>query len=174
MNKAIIAIVAALVLGTAGFFVLGGDDDTTQTATTPQSTTTETTPTTADSTAPAQQAPTQDAGATEPANGGQYVDFSEQALADASGSSRVVFFHAQWCSTCKFFENDIKSAGVPADITILEADYDTETALKDKYGVSVQSTFVLLNDAGEVVRTWPFASGLRSAQDLYAAVAAEV
>lgn len=104
---------------------------------------------------------------------GAYVEYSEEAFASAAGTDRIVFFHAEWCSTCKFFESDIMKTGVPQGVTVLEVDYDTNQELKDKYNVTVQSTFVLLDETGEVVRTWPFASGLKSAQDLFDAVASE-
>lgn len=104
----------------------------------------------------------------------RYIDYSDEAVASNADTQRVLFFHAEWCSTCKFFERDIKSADIPSDITIIETDYDTETELKQRYGVTVQSTFVLLDDDGNAVKSWPFASGLSSAQDLYDAVAAEV
>jgi thiol-disulfide isomerase/thioredoxin len=99
-----------------------------------------------------------------------YVEYSEQALADAANSKRLVFFHAPWCSTCNFFEGQIEEKGVPADVTILKVDFDNDTDTKKKYGVTVQSTFVLLNDNGEVERTWPFAQGLSSIEDLYSEI----
>lgn len=99
-----------------------------------------------------------------------YVDYSVEAIAENSDTSRVVFFHADWCSTCNFYERQIKEVGVPEGITVLKADFDRDTELKKKYGVRVQSTFVLLDENGEVARTWPFAAGLNGIQDLYDAV----
>ena len=167
MNKIVMAIVVLVLIASAGFVIMSGDNAMTVADSAQQTNSLDSAAQPAQESAstaaePAEQAST--------ASDGEYIDFSEQALADASGNQRVVFFHAEWCSTCKFFENQIKSAGVPSGITILEADYDNDTELKAKYGVSVQSTFVLLDDSGEVAQTWPFASGLRSAQDLYDAV----
>lgn len=99
-----------------------------------------------------------------------YVEYSQENLAKSEGTSRVVFFHANWCSTCNYFEGQIESDGVPEGVTILKVDYDKDTDVKKLYGVSVQSTFVLLDDNGDVKETWPFASGLRSIQDLYDSV----
>jgi len=79
----------------------------------------------------------------------------------------VVFFHAPWCSTCNYFEGQIEEQGVPDNVTILKVDYDSETELKKKYGVNIQSTFVQLDANGAVVKTWPFARGLSGIQDLY-------
>ncbi len=99
-----------------------------------------------------------------------YVDYSDSELMKAEGTKRIVFFHANWCSTCNFFDGQIKEQGVPEGITILKADFDKDNVTKKKYGVVIQSTFVLLDDSGEVVKTWPFAQGLRSINDLYNAV----
>lgn len=98
---------------------------------------------------------------------GVFVDFSEEALREHAETKRVVFFHADWCSTCNFYKRQIESADVPSGITILKADYDNDTELKARYGVNVQSTFVLLDEDGEVLRIWPFAAGLNGAESLY-------
>ena len=106
-------------------------------------------------------------------SGGKYIEYDEQAIANASGTQRVLFFHAEWCSTCRFYESDIEKAGVPEGITIIKASYDNEPELRKRYNVNIQSTFVLLNDDETAVRTWPFASGLKDANDLYENVKAE-
>jgi thioredoxin 1 len=98
---------------------------------------------------------------------GAYVEYSEQSLTSSSNTKRVVFFHAPWCSTCNYFEGQIEEQGVPDNVTILKVDYDSETELKKKYGVNIQSTFVQLAANGAVVKTWPFARGLSGIQDLY-------
>jgi thioredoxin-related protein len=100
-------------------------------------------------------------------NGLGYIEFSEQKLADSSDSSRVLFFHAPWCSVCNFYEGQIEEQGVPKDVTILKIDYDSEDELKEKYNVTTQSTFVLLDSEGNIENTWPFARGLNGIQDLY-------
>ncbi len=90
----------------------------------------------------------------------RYVEYSEENLASTKDTKQVVFFHAPWCSTCNEFEKEIIAQGVPEGITILKADYDNDTDLKQKYGVRLQSTFVLLDENGEVENTWPFGQGL--------------
>lgn len=99
-----------------------------------------------------------------------YIEYSETALADSSGSNRVLFFHAPWCSVCNFYEGQIEEQGVPGDITILKIDYDSEDELKQRYNVTTQSTFVLLNEKGEIENSWPFARGLNGIQDLYSQI----
>ena len=160
MNKLIVAIIAIVVLAVGAAFEFSGGEDPVQA---PAST----------NSSISQQQSQQGSDASESNVLGNYVDYSEQALSDASGTKRVVFFHASWCPTCKFYEKDIKEQGVPEGITIIEADYDAETELKERYGVTSQSTFVLLNDDGSVAKIWPYGGGLRDASELFDAVLAE-
>lgn len=76
---------------------------------------------------------------------GAYVDYSADALASAQGD-RILFFHADWCPTCRTLEADIESQGVPDGITVLKVDYDSNQELRQKYGVTVQTTVVALDD----------------------------
>lgn len=45
-------------------------------------------------------------------------------------------------------EEDIKSQGVPDGVTILKVDYDTNQPLRQKYGVTLQTTFVEVDADG--------------------------
>lgn len=78
---------------------------------------------------------------------GSYVDYSAEALAAATGE-RVLFFHAPWCPQCRALEADILAQGVPDGVTILKVDYDSNQALRQEYGVTIQTTVVLLDDQG--------------------------
>jgi len=100
----------------------------------------------------------------------RFVEYDDRAIAASSGTKRVLFFHADWCSLCVYYEGQILDQGVPSGITIIKANYDTEKELKKQYGINVQSTFVLLDENGDAVQTWPFAAGLKEIQDLYDAV----
>lgn len=104
---------------------------------------------------PAQDTECNDSGSAAPAE--NYSAYSEAALATAQQNGQaVIFFHADWCPSCKAGHQDILSNGgdIPADVTILKADYDTETDLKQKYGVTAQDTFVLVDANGELVKKW--------------------
>lgn len=78
---------------------------------------------------------------------GLYVDYTEQNLARATGK-RWLFFHAGWCPQCRAIEEDINGSGVPEGVTILKVNYDTATTLKQKYGVTLQTTFVAVDEQG--------------------------
>jgi thiol-disulfide isomerase/thioredoxin len=83
-----------------------------------------------------------------PATPGAYVDYSDAALAAAEGTS-VLFFHAPWCPQCRALEEDILAAGVPDGVTILKVDYDSRQDLRQQYGVTLQTTMVVVDDDGE-------------------------
>jgi thiol-disulfide isomerase/thioredoxin len=84
---------------------------------------------------------------------GAYVDYSEEALAAASGT-RVLFFHAPWCPQCRALESDILAAGVPAGVTVVKVDYDSHQDLRQRYGVRIQTTVVALDGEGNGTATF--------------------
>ncbi|MCA9369257.1 thioredoxin family protein [Candidatus Woesebacteria bacterium] len=90
------------------------------------------------------------------AKSGRYVEYSDAEYQQAEGRQRILFFHAKWCPTCKIANEDIEKnlSEVPADVVILKVDYDTETELKEKYGITYQHTFVLVDDDGNQITKW--------------------
>lgn len=82
---------------------------------------------------------------------GRYIAYTPAALTETSNDTKVVFFHAPWCPQCRSIEKGIIADGVPAGFTILKADYDTNQALRKKYGVTLQTTFVKVDDRGEFI-----------------------
>ncbi|MBA2279493.1 thioredoxin family protein [Candidatus Saccharibacteria bacterium] len=81
---------------------------------------------------------------------GQYVDYREGIVAETQGT-KLLFFHAPWCPQCRDLEDDIEAKGVPDGMTIIKVDYDSNQALRKKYGVTIQTTIVHVNDEGEEV-----------------------
>lgn len=74
----------------------------------------------------------------------------------AAGKPVVVYFHADWCPTCRAQQPIVdKLAKEPAlkSVTIFVADYDTETALEKTLKVGQQSTFVVFKQGHEVTRS---------------------
>ncbi len=91
------------------------------------------------------------------AQAGSFTAYTPEAVSSASESDKVVlFFHATWCSTCKLLASDIEAnaANIPAGVKILKVDYDSETALKQKYGVRLQHTLVQVRPDGSQIATW--------------------
>lgn len=106
---------------------------------------------------------------TEPAaaTSGAYVTFAEyeEGKDMYSAGDVVLFFNAEWCSTCKEARDNIQAdlAGIPAGLTIVTVDYDTAEDLKRQYGVTVQHTFVQVDPEGNELAKW---SGSVTAEEI--------
>lgn len=88
---------------------------------------------------------------------GSYADYSQATLAAANQAGEtVLFFHANWCPTCRAADSELvnQSDEIPAGVTILKVDYDTESELKDQYGVTSQHTFVHIDADGNEISKW--------------------
>ncbi len=88
-----------------------------------------------------------------PTVAGTFTEYSADKLALADSGDVVLFFHADWCPSCRNLERDITANTVPDNVHILKVDYDEETALKQKYGVTRQHTLVVVDSAGNKVKT---------------------
>ena len=86
------------------------------------------------------------------------TNFESEAQLDslAAKGKTVVFFFASWCPNCRATVTELNArwADVNPDLTLVIADYDKETALKSKYGVTYQDTFVLLDAKAGGVKSW--------------------
>lgn len=87
------------------------------------------------------------------ASAGTYIDYSENSIANASGT-KILFFHAPWCPQCKALDASIKAGPIPSGATIIKVDYDSNQALRKKYGVTTQTTLVLVDDNGGLVKKY--------------------
>jgi len=87
---------------------------------------------------------------------GSYESYAASKLALAEKGDVVLFFRASWCPTCKTLDANIKSnlSAIPAGLTILDVDYDNSSALKQKYGVTYQHTFVQVDAQGNLIKKW--------------------
>ncbi len=83
----------------------------------------------------------------------------DQALFDkavAQGRPTIVYFHADWCPTCRAQQpivDRLAAAPEMKDVTVFVADYDKEVALKKALRVTHQSTFVVFKGGHEVIRS---------------------
>lgn len=84
---------------------------------------------------------------------GQYIEYSDTNLATTQGT-KILFFHAPWCPQCRQLEEDILSSGLPQGVTVLKVDYDSNQALRKKYGVTIQTTLVKVDDQGNLVKKY--------------------
>jgi thioredoxin 1 len=85
-----------------------------------------------------------------------YIAYTKEAFDKASTQKRVLFFAASWCPSCraadKNFNENLKK--IPENVMIFKTDYDTETALKTKYKITYQHTFVYVDAKGAELKKW--------------------
>lgn len=95
---------------------------------------------------------------------GSYEAYSADKIARASTGDVVLFFHASWCPSCRGLNSDIESnmKSIPDEVTILKVDYDKETELKKKYGVTTQHTLVQVDKDGNMIKKWSGGGSLDS------------
>lgn len=84
---------------------------------------------------------------------GNYVAYNASVVESDSGQ-KILFFHAPWCSQCRQLDTDIKANNVPSGTTIYKVDYDSNQALRQKYGVTLQTTFVKIDNEGKLVKKY--------------------
>ena len=108
-----------------------------------------------DSTQPAStSSASQNSAAGQPAaSSSQYIDYYDGAIAATAGQ-KVLFFHAPWCPQCRALEASIKAGTIPSGVTIIKTDYDSMQGLRQKYGVTIQTTLVKVNDNGDLVEKY--------------------
>ena len=97
-----------------------------------------------------EKTPTTPSGDSQP---GVYTEYSESAVLSTAGI-KLLFFHAPWCPQCRAMEASIQQGGVPDGVTIFKVDYDTNQGLRQKYGVTLQTTFVKVDDKGDKLASY--------------------
>lgn len=93
---------------------------------------------------------------------GSYEQYSEGKLAAANSGDVVLFFHASWCPKCRALDSNINEnlGNIPQGLTILKTDYDSQTQLRQQYGVTYQHTFVQVDAEGNMIKKWSGSSTL--------------
>jgi thioredoxin 1 len=99
-------------------------------------------------------------------NKGSYEAYSASKIVLAEKGDVVLFFKASWCPTCRALDADIKAntTSIKDGLTILEVNYDVETSLKQKYGVTSQHTLVQVDKDGNLIAKWSGSPTLASLQ----------
>ncbi len=115
------------------------------------------------STAKAEDTMTPAAESTPAIKGGQYVAYDASKLAFAREGKVVLFFRASWCSECRALDADIRKNldQIPANVLILDVNYDQSGELKKKYGVIYQHTLVQVDENGTMITKWSGSPELR-------------
>lgn len=142
----ITAVFVVLTVGSVGYVATRQDSAPDETATEASAAPSPSASPTVNPAASAAPVPaSQGAPAAQKAAAGQYLDYNN--IAQATGQ-RVLFFHAPWCSQCRSIEKGIKSEGVPDGLSIVKVDYDSNQALRQKYGIKLQTTFLKVDAQG--------------------------
>lgn len=102
-------------------------------------------------TSPSSQTPAQASDL--PARSGTYIAYSASALTSTPGT-KLLFFHAPWCPQCRALDSDITRSPLPENVTIFKVDYDSNQELRQKYGVTIQTTVVKVDDNGNLVEKY--------------------
>lgn len=84
---------------------------------------------------------------------GAYKDYDAATVSSTKGT-KVLFFHAQWCPQCRQLNSEITAGPLPENVTIFKVNYDTAQDLRQKYGVTLQTTFVKIDDNGNLVKKY--------------------
>lgn len=74
----------------------------------------------------------------------------------AAKGPAILYFHAEWCPTCRAAMVSFRGRWpeVQPGITLVIADYDSESDLKAQYGVTYQNTYVQVGRDGEKLQIW--------------------
>lgn len=93
---------------------------------------------------------------TTPTTNGPYAGYSEEGIAAAQGKKKVLFFYANWCPSCRQQDANLAQSAsqIPSDLAIFKVDFDSSVELRQKYGVTLQHTFVEVDDAGDELQQW--------------------
>jgi hypothetical protein len=94
---------------------------------------------------------------------GSYGDYDASKLSNAEKGDVVLFFHAPWCPSCATSNKNFLASPTPDRLTLLKVDFDSSTALRQKYDVTYQHTFVQVDKNGNLIKKW---SGTFTYEDL--------
>lgn len=91
-----------------------------------------------------------------PFDASTYIQYKENQK--YLNDKNILFFKANWCSTCHIAENNILNdlASIPTNLTIYSVDFENSKniELKKKYNVTTQHTFVQVDKEGNMIKKW--------------------
>lgn len=156
MNKTIGIVIGLVVVAGIGVFVFSGNGTGNNKAVENKIEEAQTANVNAVKTEPEQEGAESKASKEGSAAAGSYESYDASKVARAESGKVVLFFHASWCPTCRALNGDIEKnlSAIPGGTTILKTDYDKETELKKKYGVTYQHTLVQVDKDGNMIKKW--------------------
>jgi len=93
---------------------------------------------------------------------GTFEPYSLEKIALAASGKVILFFHAPWCPICRGIESEINAnpSLISEGLHILKVDYDSAISLRQKYGVTMQHTFVQVDANGNQIKKFNDAADL--------------
>ena len=147
MNKIIVGVLAVLILGVGGYFVMSNQNSQTT------GTIYDISPTIV----------SQDVSDDEETSENErYVNYTSERFEQNKNKRRVLFFYANWCPTCRPADADLMSnkSALPNDLVVFRVNYndsdtdESEKSLAKSYGVTYQHTFIQVDAEGKEVIKW--------------------
>ena len=86
---------------------------------------------------------------------GLYLSYSSASFDEHEDKRRWLFFHASWCPQCVNLEEDIMAnlSDIPDNVVIFKVDFDNSDDLRNRYGVSIQTTIVSVDGDGDKIKS---------------------
>ena len=84
---------------------------------------------------------------------GRYIEYKSGVIGQTAGQ-KILFFHAPWCPQCRSLDKSIRETTLPSGVTIIKVDYDSNQELRKEYGVTLQTTLVKVNNAGQLIEKY--------------------
>ena len=105
----------------------------------------------------------------EPTAAGAYLTYSPEAVASSDAENILLTFSASWCPSCRTLDANINEnlSAIPEGTEIYKVDYDSNVALRQEYGVTMQHTHVLVDNDGTMIKKW---TGGNTLGDLVASI----
>lgn len=85
---------------------------------------------------------------------GQYIEYSDDLLTNSTLGTKILFFHASWCPQCRELEDSIEMGDIPSGVTIIKVDYDDNQSLRSRYGVTIQTTLIKIDNEGNLLEKY--------------------
>lgn len=104
-----------------------------------------------------------DSAETVESNPNPYQEYSKATFnKNTDKKTRILFFYADWCPTCRPVDAEIKAnlSAIPKDIVIIKVNYNDDYTDQDekdlarRYGITYQHTFVRIDSKGNEVDKW--------------------
>lgn len=90
--------------------------------------------------------------------GERYFSFTPLMVQQAASQNKkvVLYFYAPWCVTCTSLDKEFtqSTAVIPEDVIVLRLEYDSNSELKTRYGVTLPHTFVYIDQSGNTIQQW--------------------